>query len=150
VAEQYSEANTGDQAFIKTLQPLIDSRIACKMGIARAKQSFITLLLEIRSVGNAYNLLIDRVRGFEEALAKFPDRGVSLKFRDKVGVPCWFYTRVITCRQEILAELPEVIYRIQRRQYFRIEAFLGTEITFLVGSSTDRKKGTVKNYSAGV
>ena len=48
-----------------------------------------------------------------------------------------------------MSELPEVIYRIQRRQYFRIEAFLGTEITFLAGSSTERKKATVKNYSAG-
>ena len=48
-----------------------------------------------------------------------------------------------------MAKLPEVIYRTQRRQYFRIEAFLGTEITFLAGSSTDRRKATVKNYSGG-
>ncbi len=149
MAEQYSEIITGDQAIINTLRPLIDSRIVCKMGIPRTRQSWITLLLEIRRVGNAYNLLIDRVAKFENVLSKLPDKEVSLEFTDKVGVPCWFYTKVIAYHNEILSELPEVIYRIQRRQYFRIEAFLGTEITFLAGSSTERKKATVKNYSAG-
>lgn len=149
MAEQYSEIITGNQAIINTLQPLIDSRIVCKMGIHRAQQSWITLLLEIRRVGNRYNLLIDRVAGFEDVHSKFPNEEVSLEFTDEVGVPCWFYTKVIASHKEILSELPEVIYRVQRRQYFRIEAFLGTEITFLVGSSTERKKATVKNYSAG-
>jgi len=149
VAGQDSEIITGNQAILNSLRPLIDSRIVCKMGIPRTKQSWITLLLEIRRVGKAYHLLIDRVAGFEEALSKFPDKGVSLEFMDKIGVPCWFYTKVIAYHKEIWSELPEVINRIQRRQYFRIEAFQGTEITFLVGSSTERKKATVKNYSGG-
>jgi len=45
--------------------------------------------------------------------------------------------------------LPRVIYRIQGRQYFRIEAPLGTEITFLAEASTERRKVKVKNDSAG-
>jgi c-di-GMP-binding flagellar brake protein YcgR len=45
--------------------------------------------------------------------------------------------------------LPKEISRIQRRKYFRIESLLGTEITFLDGSSTERKTAQVKNYSAG-
>jgi len=149
VAEQYSEVITGNQAIISTLRTLIDSRIVCRMGIPRTKQSWITLLLEIRRNGNGYNLLIDTVAGFEDVLSRFPGEEVVLEFTDKVGVPCWFYTRMIAWRKEISAELPKVIYRTQRRQYFRVEAFLGTEITFLVGSSTDREKATVKNYSAG-
>ena len=149
MVEQYSEIITGEQAIINTLRPLIDSRIVCKMGIPRTRQSWITLVLEIRKDGNAYHLLIDRVAGFEKVLSKSPDKAVSLEFTDKVGVPCWFYTRVIASHKEILSELPEEIYRIQRRQYFRIEAFLGTEITFLAASSTERKKANVKNYSAG-
>jgi c-di-GMP-binding flagellar brake protein YcgR len=149
VAEEYSEIITGAQAIIGILRPLIDSQIVCKMGFPRTKQSWITLVLEIRRVGNGYNLLIDRVPGFEKALSNFPDKEVSLEFTDKAGVPCWFHTKVIAHREEILSELPGVIYRIQRRQYFRIEASLGTEITFLVGSTTERKKATVKNYSTG-
>jgi c-di-GMP-binding flagellar brake protein YcgR len=45
--------------------------------------------------------------------------------------------------------LPRVIYRSQRRQYFRIEALLGTEITFRIGSSKEIEKAKVKNYSGG-
>ncbi len=149
MAEPYSEIITGDQAIINALRPLIDSRIVCKMGIPRTQQSWITLLLEIRRGGNGYNLLIDAVEGFENVLSKLLDKEVSLEFTDKVGAPCWFYTKVIACHKEILSELPEVIYRTQRRHYFRVEAFPGTEITFLVGSSTERKKATVKDYSAG-
>ncbi len=149
MAEQYSEVITQERAILNTLQTLIDSRIVCKMGIARTRQSWITLLLEIRYIGNGYHLLIDRVTGFENVLSRIPEKEISLEFSDTVGVPCWFYTQVIACHQDILAELPKVIYRIQRRQYFRIEAFLGTEITFLAGSSTERMAATVKNYSAG-
>ena len=59
------------------------------------------------------------------------------------------YARPVSSTTEILSELPRVIYRIQRRQYFRIEAPLGTEITFLAEASTERRKAKVKNYSAG-
>ena len=149
MAEQYSEIITGKQVIINTLRPLIDSRTVCKMGIRGATQNWITLLLEIRSTGNAHHLLVDRVEGFENVFSKLPSAEVSLEFMDKVGVPCWFYTKVITCHKELLTELPEVIYRTQRRQYFRVEAFLGTEITFLAGSSNERKKASVKNYSGG-
>ncbi len=126
MAEQFSEIITGEKAVIDTLRQVIDSRIVCKMEIPRAKQSWITLLLEIRSIGNDYHLLIDRVAGFEAALSKSPDREVSLEFMDKGRVPSRFNTRVIASHsKEILSELPKVIYRIQRRQYFRIEAPLG-------------------------
>ncbi len=149
MAEQYSEVISQERAILSTLQSLIDSRIVCKMGIARTKQSWMTLLLEIQYTGNRYHLLIDRVTGFENVLSRIPEKEISLEFSDTVGVPCWFYTQVIACHQDILAEFPKTIYRIQRRQYFRVEAFLGTEITFLVGSAQERKTATVKNYSAG-
>ena len=149
MAEQYSEIITGTQAIINTLRPVIDSRIICRIGIPRTMQHWITLLLEIRRSGNGYNLLIDRVAGLEDVLSRFPEEEVVLEFTDKVGAPCWFHTKMIAWHKEILSELPELIYRAQRRQYFRVEAFLGTEITFLVESSTDRKKAIVKDYSAG-
>jgi c-di-GMP-binding flagellar brake protein YcgR len=150
MAEQFSEIITGEKAVIDTLRRLIDSRIVLKMEIPRAKQSWITLLLEIRPIGNDYLVLIDRVAGFEAALSKSPDRKVSLEFMEKGGGPSRFTTRVIASHsQEILSELPKAIYRTQRRQYFRIEALLGAEITFLAESSTEQKNAKVKNYSAG-
>ena len=149
MAEPYSEIITGEQAIINALRPLIASRIMCKMGIPHTNQSWITLLLEIRRGRNGHNLLIDTVEGLENVLSRFLGKEVSLEFTDKVGAPCWFYTKVVAYHNEILSELPQVIYRTQRRHYFRVEAFPGTEITFLVGSSTERKKATVRNYSAG-
>ncbi len=150
MAEQFTEIITGDRAVIDSLRPLIDSRVVCNMQILRTNLSWITLLLEIRRNEDEYHLLIDRVAGFETALLKSPEKQVSLEFMDKGGVPSQFQTKVIACHpKEILAELPRAIYRIQRRQYFRIDALLGTEITFMTGSSTERQKAKVKNYSAG-
>ena len=150
MAEQISEIIAGEKDVIDTLRSLIDSRAMCKMEIPRTDQSWITLPLEIRNVRNTYHLLIDSVRGFEVALSKSPDKEVALEFKDQGRVPCRFNTRIIACNSKgILADLPEAIYRIQRRKHFRIEALLGTEISFLGGASTERKKAEVKNYSAG-
>jgi c-di-GMP-binding flagellar brake protein YcgR len=148
--EQYTEIIAGDKVVMDTLRTLIDSRTICKMEFPRTKYSWITMLLDIRSANHSYYLLIDRVAGFETALSNNPNREVSLEFMDKGEVPCRFNIRVIASHQQaIWSELPKVIYRIQRRQYFRIEALLGTEITFRVGSSEEKERAKVKNYSAG-
>jgi len=150
MAEQYSEIITGDKPIIDTLRPLIASRVMCKMEIPRTDESWITLLLEIRNIGNTYHLLLDTSAGFEAALSMFSDREVSLEFKEKGGVPCRFKTRIVACNPRgILAELPKVIYRIQRRRYFRVEGPSGMEITFLAEPSTERKMAKVKDYSAG-
>ena len=150
MVEQFSEVITDERAVINTLRSLIDSRVVCNMQIPRSTSSWITVLLEVRRAGKGYYLLIDRVAGFEAALLKSPDRKVLLDFMDKGGVPSRFQTTVIACRPgAISSELPRAVYRIQRRQYFRIDALLGTEITFFAGSSTEREKANVKNYSAG-
>ncbi len=65
MAEQFSEMITGDKAIIDTLRSLIDSRVVCNMKIPRSKQSWITLLLEVRKTGEEYRLLIDRWRGLK-------------------------------------------------------------------------------------
>ena len=150
MAEQFSETIAGEKDVVDTLHSVIESRIVCKMEIPRTDQSWNTILLEIRNVRNAYHLLIDSVAGFEAALSEFPDKEVSLEFKDRAGVPCRFHTKIIACNpKQILSDLPKEISRIQRRKYFRIEALLGTEITFLDGSSRERKTAEVKNYSAG-
>ena len=41
--------------------------------------------------------------------------------------------------QVIWSELPKVFFRIQRRQYFRIEVLLGTEITFHIPEAAVRR-----------
>ena len=150
MAEQISEIISGNKDVIDMLQSLIDSRVLCKMEVPRNDQSWVTLLLEVRNVRNAYHLLVDSVAGFETVLAGSPDREVSIEFKDPVGVHCRFNAKIIACSPKaILASLPEAIYRIQRRKYFRIEAVPGTELSFFDGTSTERKKAEVKNYSGG-
>ncbi|HUL30449.1 MAG TPA: PilZ domain-containing protein [Thermodesulfobacteriota bacterium] len=148
--EQYTEIITGDKMINTTLRSLIDSRTICKMEFPRTRYSWITILLDVRNEGRSFYLLIDKVAGFEEALINSPGQEISLEFMEKEGVPCRFRTRVIAPHnREIWSELPKVIYRIQRRQYFRIEALLGTEIHFQLPSSKAKEKWKVKNYSAG-
>jgi c-di-GMP-binding flagellar brake protein YcgR len=150
VAEEYSEIVTGDRAIIDLLRRLIASRVMCEMEIPRTHESWITLLLEIRNIGNTYHLLLDTAAGFEAALLKFSDREVFLECKEKGGVACRFKTRIIACNpREVLSELPKVIYRIQRRRYFRMEGPPGVEITFLSEPSTEKKMAKVKDYSAG-
>jgi c-di-GMP-binding flagellar brake protein YcgR len=150
MAEQISETIAGEKDIVNTLRSLVDSRVTCKMEVPRNDQSWITLLLEVRNVRNTYHLLVDSVAGFETVLSGSHDKEVSIEFKDQVGVPCRFNAKIIACNPKaIVASLPEAIYRIQRRKHFRIEALLGTEISFLDGTSTERRKTGVKNYSGG-
>jgi hypothetical protein len=95
MAKQISEIIAGDKDVIHTLRSLIDSRAMCKMEIPRTGQSWITLPLEIRNVRDTHHLLIDRVAGFEAPLSEFPEKEVSLEFKDRAGVPCRFHTKIL-------------------------------------------------------
>jgi c-di-GMP-binding flagellar brake protein YcgR len=150
MAERFTEIVAEEKMVVGAIQSLIEYQIKCTLEIPRTKYSWVTLLLGIhRSKGTTF-LSIDRVSGFETILSRFPDREVSVGFRDAVGVPCMFNTQVVACRaRDILSQLPREIHRVQRRQYFRMEASLGTEMTFHVGDSEAVEKAMVKNCSAG-
>ena len=150
MAEQYTEIISGEGSVITALQSLIDGRVVCTMEIPRTKHSWITLLLEITRIHESPYLLIDRVAGFESIFSHSPETEVSLEYMDSGGVPCRFNCKVIACRPgDILSELPQAIYRSQKRQYFRIEALLGAEIAFRKAPSEKVEKTRVKDYSAG-
>lgn len=149
MADQFTEIIARHPLIVTTLQSLIDRKIVCKMEIPRTPYSWVTLLLGLERMKSSIYLLIDRVTGFEEIQSRLAVDGISLEFRETGGVPCQFRTRVIACRpRDILAELPQEIYRIQRRKYFRMEAPLGSEITFRIGSPETEEKARVKDYSA--
>ena len=150
MAERFTEIVAEERMVVAAIQSLVENQIKCTLEIPRTRYSWVTLLLGLQRSKKTYLLSIDRVSGFEAILSRFPDGEVSLGFHDAVGVPCMFTTRVIACRaHDILCQLPKEIHRIQRRQYFRIEAFLGTEMTFHLGDSEAVERVTIKNYSAG-
>ena len=147
MADQFIETISGDKSILTTIKYLIDARVLGKIEIPDTEHRWITMILEIKKMKGSSFLSIDKIEGFESILAKYPNREVSLEFMDKGGVPCRFRTKIVECRpKDILSELPREIYRIQKRQYFRINALPGTEITFRIGSS-EQEKGEVKDLS---
>ena len=149
MTNQYIEIISEDKSILSIIQFLMDSQIIGKIEISDTKNSWITMILEVKNIGNSFFLSMDKIEGLESTLSDYPNREVSLEFMDKGGVPCRFRTKVIECRpNDILSELPKEIYRIQRRQFFRIKALPGTEITFRIGTS-EEEKGEVKDLSEG-
>ncbi|MCJ7746669.1 MAG: PilZ domain-containing protein [Desulfobacterales bacterium] len=149
MTNQYIEMISEDKSILSIIQFLIDSRVLGKIEISDTKHSWITMILEVKNIGNSFFLSMDRIEGLESTLSDYPNREVSLEFMDKGGVPCRFRTKVIECRlNDILLELPKEILRIQRRQFFRIKALPGTKITFHMGPS-EEEKAKVENLSVG-
>jgi c-di-GMP-binding flagellar brake protein YcgR len=147
--DQFIEITSDGESILKTIQTIIDDRVLGKIEIPETKYSWVTMILDIKRIKGSSFLSIERIEGLESLLSKFPNREVSLEFMDKGGVPCRFRTRVVECHpNDIWSELPKEIYRIQKRQFFRINAPPGAEITFRTGLSK-QEKGEVKNLCEG-
>jgi c-di-GMP-binding flagellar brake protein YcgR len=147
--DQVIEITSDGESILKTIQAIIDNRVVGKIEIPETKYSWITMILEIKRMKGSSFLSIEKIEGLESLLSKFPNREVSLEFMDKGGVPCRFRTRVVEYRpDDIWSELPKEIYRIQKRQFFRINTLPGTEITFKIGPA-QKEKGEVKNLCEG-
>jgi len=149
MAEQYTEVLSENKSITNALQSMIENRVVGKIDIPDAHLSWITMLLEITPLKGSYFLSIDRMEGIESVPSAYPNREVSLEFLDRGGVPCRFRARIAEVRpNDLLLELPTAIYRIQKRQYFRIDVPPGAEIIFRAGTSQE-SKGEVKNISEG-
>ncbi len=149
MAEHYTEVLSENKSITNALQSIIENRVVGKIEIPDTPLSWITMILDMTLVKGSYFLSIDRVEGFESALSANPNREVSLEFLDRGSVPCRFRARIAEVRSDaILLEVPTAIYRIQKRQYFRIDVSPGGEIIFRAGTSQE-SKGEVKNISEG-
>jgi c-di-GMP-binding flagellar brake protein YcgR len=142
------EAISGE-AVKEILRSLIDSRHLCKIEIPNTPFCWITLLSSIQKEGGTEYLLVDGVPGFESALPLSKNGEIILEYSDVGGVICHFNTRVAkTLPKMIWVECPEVIYRIQRRTFYRMKAPGGTEILFHLQTGKE-EKGKIRDYSAG-
>ena len=147
--DQFIEITSESESILKTLQAIIDNRVVGKLQIPDSKYSWITTILDIKRIEGSSFLSIERIDGLESLLSKFPKQEVSLEFMDKGGVPCRFRTRVVEYRfNDIWSELPKEIYRIQKRQFFRIDTPPGAKITFRMGPA-QQEKGEMKNLCEG-
>ena len=146
--DQTAEIVDGNR-LIGTLHGVIESRRVCKMEIPNTKFGWITLILGIQSVGHSHYLLIDKVSGFEKALSQSRTKEIAIDFMEADGVPCHFKTRVIEFRPEALwVEMPQSIFRMQKRRFYRVKARLGTELVLRLGPEQE-EKAKVRDYSMG-
>ncbi len=147
--DQDNEKVQDARSIFNNILYLLESRTPLKMEFPRTRFMWTTFLLEIKKTGPESFLLIDQVKQFENALATRPDGEISVEFRERSGVPCVFRTKVIKCTPEgIWAEFPQMIHRVQKRQNFRIDPPLGSEILFQQEMG-ERGSATLQNLSAG-
>jgi c-di-GMP-binding flagellar brake protein YcgR len=131
------------------LQSTIKSRMRVRMEIPRTDYSWITLFLGFETGPGGPRLIIDQVAGFDQALRFSRNQTIALSFYDRTGVPLSFSTEVEFSRpKEIWVEPPRMIYRVQRRAFFRVKASLGMEV-MLRDLVNQEYKARIKDYSMG-
>ncbi len=150
MTNQPAEIISGEKAR-ELLRYLIDSRHLCKIRIPNTPYCWITLLSDIKKEEHSQSLLIDGVPGFGEALSHSKNREVTLEYMDRGGVLCYFNARVGKILPKMIwVECPGVIYRVQRRTFYRLKAPGGTEIFFPIAPDKE-ERAEVRDYSlAGV
>lgn len=137
------------QDLLSALLGLIRSRKICRMEIPDTDLAWFTVLLDLEKRGKELCLAVDWVPGFEEALPPDREPVVAFEFLETGGIPCRFKTMVSASDgRSIRVKVPETIQRVQRREYFRMKAPLGSEV-ILRGNSNREQKGTIKDYSLG-
>jgi len=138
----------GKRAF-DLLQYIIDSRGLCKISIPETPLCWTTRLRAIESQGKADLLLIQGNPGLEEAFSSYGKNEVLLEYNDENGVLCHFMVEVVRISGErIWGKFPPVIYRVQRRMFFRLKAQPGTEVVFNLEPQKE-VRGSVRDYSLG-
>lgn len=134
---------------VEILREWIHGRRLCKMGIPGTPYVWITMILGINLEEATPYLMVDQVKEGAKIIARHQSHGLRFEFLEKDGVLCWFETRAIQSRSSsILTELPEAIFRLQRRRYVRVNARSGTEIVFQ-RSNGSLVNAKVKDYGLG-
>jgi len=146
--DESSERIDGDR-MMEMLQGWIGSRRVCKMAIPETDYAWITILLGLGINGPLPSLMVDRVKGAEKVISHYEKKGLRFEFLENDGVICWFNTRMVRSQAEAFqTELPESIFRRQRRRYVRISARSGTEIIFQRNNES-MVSAKVRDYGLG-
>ncbi len=131
------------------LRGLITSRHMCKVRIPNTHYCWITLLSEVREEGRSSFLLIDGLAALGQALSVCGQMDLAVEYLDGGGVLCHFQSRVVeSLPLAVWVECPEVIYRVQRRTFYRLKAQAGAELWFRRHPGKEEKVN-VRDYSIG-
>ena len=131
------------------LRYIIDSRGPCKVSIPDTPLCWTTLLLALEREGSVDLLLVQGNPELIKALSLSGKAEVLLEYSDENGVLCHFMIEVIrTSPERVWGKIPAVIYRVQRRMFFRVKAQERTEIVFTLEPGIE-VRGGVRDYSLG-
>ncbi len=134
---------------IEMLQEWVHSHRLCKMAIPKTSYMWITMLLGFEKEKETLFLIVDKAKGVEKVLAHHMPNGLRFEFLEKDGILCWFENRLVQSRPStLLTQMPEAIFRLQRRRFVRVNARSGTEIFFQKNNGSV-VTATVKDYGLG-
>ena len=125
-----------DQGIFELIEQLQKDRIIIKIHLLGKDYEHLTAVTGVRTKGRIPHFMIDYPRGFREAVTGVETWKIQFEFIGKDKVPYTFKTSGgQTSRGKILIRFPESIDRIQRREYFRLGAPVGTKIDSIINST---------------
>ena len=148
--DQYTEIIKERRLIITLLRSLVNAGTIGNMEIPQTQYNWLTKLLEVGEEEGSYYISLEKGSGLDDALSRFPNREISLRFLERDGQSCFFNVKpLVSFSKTISFELPEAVHRSRKRKYSRVEAARGTAVTFFAGFSRKNHRAGVKDYSAG-
>lgn len=120
-----------DEKRFAIIHELQRDRTIIRLNLLGKKFEGLTMVTGMNTINNVPYILIDRPNGSKEYLENSTGNRVFLEFIGKDRIQYHFKTVIEKAvDDDILIQFPEVINRVQRRKYFRIEPPFGTRMTF--------------------
>jgi len=129
-----------DNAIKKVFESLIKSKILIKLRLSDTNYEQLTALTGFRRNLNRTFYLLRYPEGFEEAAGNKDAWEIDFEFTGPDRIPYSFSTTGGEIYQnQLCLPFPDLVYRNQRRKFFRLEAPEGTMVEFVYRQSECRE-----------
>ena len=120
-------------AVLELFKKLTDDGTPLKMQLKSEEYERFVDIADIRKWKKAHYFLVKYNEKLRVADVDIDDLRMRFEFADKDNINYAFETGIgQISRSKIWAKLPEIVYRYQRRKYFRLEAPHGTRLYFKI------------------
>ncbi|MCF8143868.1 MAG: PilZ domain-containing protein [Deltaproteobacteria bacterium] len=124
---------------LNLIEQLQRERTLVNMRLRRTDMELLTLIDDIQASKKGEVFAVDLHADLREGLSSLDDASLKFEFTDSNKVPCEFTASPAEISDDrIWVLFPDVIYREQKREHFRIEAPLGTRVCFEKNGETYR------------
>ena len=142
---------------LKLFEKLQKDETVVKLHLIRKDYGSRTVIKGIRTKRGTSYFRIDAPAGFKEAVADLEVWEIGFEFIGKHKVAHIFTTSGGEITEgQIWVKFPEAIERVQRREYFRVDAPLGARLGFFLGSTKHKmiiinvsQRGTLVSFEKG-